>query len=565
MDAALRPPHHLAILGYMLSPVSPRHAWHRVLLFLLLPLFIAFELYGPTLHAPFLFDDKVLPFAIPRFEHLPLSTWVSGTRPVLMFFYWLNYGLAGSNTGPYHAINILLHFFNSILAYAILRCFVPSRWPAVFLAAIFLLHPLQTESVSYIAGRSESLCAFFFLAAYALYLRRPPGPITWRRSGTILMLYGAAILTKEHAVVLPALFLLTDAFESAATIRRNWRIHAPIAVLALAGLAMVAKVLSSAVSAGFNIRNVTWNQYALTQTRAILQYLRLAILPFGQSVDHDFPISHSLTEHYTWLFLSALVLFTAAAFYFRRSYPIAAFGFLAFLLLLAPTSSVVPIADPFAERRMYMPLLALLIISAEALRRVRLSIPVAIAVLAFFSFLTYQRNMLWSDPLALWLDTVSKGPQKGRPYSHLAQAAVSANRCPAFVPFFEEASQRLSNDYYVLTGHAKILECAGQPAQAIPLLQRAARLRPSAEVYELIGLLYGELENAEASRKALESAIRLDPQSASAHLAMGLWYQSAKDLANAATSYKRVLEIEPNNRAAVAALRAIDSARTASP
>jgi tetratricopeptide (TPR) repeat protein len=322
---------------------------------------------------------------------------------------------------------------------------------------------------------------------------------------------------------------------------------------------MVAKVLSASSSAGFNTRGVSWDQYALTQARAIFHYIRLALIPIGQSIDHDFPLSRTPFEYHAWIFLAALLITAAAAYYFRHQYPLASFGVFAFLILLAPTSSIVPIADPFAERRMYLPLLALLLIVAEALRRYRLSIPVGVFVIALLSFLTYQRNRLWADPVAFWLDTVKHSPNKGRPHTHLAYAAVTAHQCPAIAPVFDEALQRMPNDYHVLTGYAKILECVGQTEGAASLLQHAAKVRPSAEVYELLGLLYGEMQNTEASRLALEAALRINPDSASAHWAMGLWYQSAQDLTNAANSYRRVLEIEPFNRPARAALRAIEA------
>ena len=543
----------------MQSPVSaPRAFGPGHYLFILATLLVAFELYGPALNSPFLFDDKALPFAIPRLENVPLSTWVSGTRPLLMFSYWLNVFFDGANPSRFHAVNIFIHFLNTLLAFAVFRFFLPSRWPAIFLAGIFLTHPLQTESVSYIAGRSESLCGLFFLSAYALFLRRPDTPISWARSAGIFTLYGAAILTKEHAVVLPALFLLTDLFQSPRNIRRDWRLYIPIAAIAVAGAAMVAWVLSTAVSAGFNTRGVTWDQYALTQARAIFYYIRLAILPIGQSIDHDFPISRTPLDHHAWFFVLLLAAMVTAAVYFRRRFVLASFGFFAFLLLLAPTSSIIPIADPFTERRMYLPLMALLLIVAQPLRQVRLPIPAGVLLIAVLSLLTFQRNQLWSDPVALWLDTVHQSPHKGRPHSHLAEAAIAANQCAAVAPVFESAHPRFPNDYQFLTGHAKILECIGQPRLAAALLHHAARVRPSAEVFELLGLLYGEMENVEASRHALESALRLNPSSASAHLAMALWYQSAQDFPNAANSYRRVLELEPFNRAARAALQRLD-------
>ncbi|MEO6758535.1 MAG: hypothetical protein ABIO24_03705, partial [Saprospiraceae bacterium] len=365
-----------------------------------------------------------------------------------MFSYWLNSVLDGANPARFHAVNILLHFLNSVLTFRILTSFLASRWTAVFLAGIFLVHPLQTESVSYIAGRSESLCALFFLGAYATFLARSPAPISWRRSAAILALYTAASMTKEHAVVLPALLLLT----SPKTIRQDWRLYAPLSVLALAGLAMVASVLAASKSAGFNTHGVTWYEYALTQCRAIFHYVRLSLIPIGQSIDHDFPVSRTPFEYHAWIYLVALLLLVSAAYYFRHRYPLAAFGTFAFLILLAPTSSIIPVADPFAERRMYIPLIALLLIAAEPLRRFRVSMPAAALVLGLLSFLTYQRNRLWADPVAFWIDTVSQSPQKSRPYSHLAEAALSANRCAAVAPVFDDAYKRLPNDYFILTG-----------------------------------------------------------------------------------------------------------------
>jgi len=546
-------------LGYMHAPVSaPRIFRPGHYLWILATLLLAFELYGPALDSPFLFDDKTLPFASPRFENVPLTSWISGNRPLLMFSYWVNTLLDGANPSRFHAVNIVLHFLNTLLAFAVFFFFLPSRWPAVFLAGIFLVHPLQTESVSYIAGRSESLCALFFLSAYVLFLFRPNAPISWSRSAGILALYAAAILTKEHAVVLPALFLLTDLFQSPDNIRRDRRLYLPIAALAVAGLAMVAGVLSSAVSAGFNTWGITWDQYALTQARAIFQYVRLTLFPIGQSIDHDFPISRTPVEHHAWFFVLLLAAVVGAAIYFRRRFALAAFGVFAFLLLLAPTSSIIPIADPFAERRMYLPILGLLLIAAQGLRQYRLPMPAGILILTVLAMFTFQRNRLWSDPVAFWLDTVNQSPGKGRPHTHLAEAAIAANQCATVAPVFESAHSRFSNDYQFLTGHAKILECIGQPRHAATLLHRAASVRPSAEVFELLGLLYGEMENVEASRSALESAIRINPGSASAHLAMALWYQSAQDFRNAANCYRRVLELEPFNRSARAALQRLD-------
>ncbi|MBI2685767.1 MAG: tetratricopeptide repeat protein [Acidobacteria bacterium] len=532
-----------------------------ILLFSFLALFTAFELYGPSLQAPYIFDDGALPFAAPRLQTAPLATWISGNRPVLMLSYWLNSENDFSVTGAFHRTNVFIHVINSILVFLIIRRFLPAnRWLPALLAGIFLVHPLQTESVAYIAGRSESLCALFSLAAFAIFLIRPEGPITWTRSAATLAFYAAAVLTKENAVILPALFLLTDLFQSPQSVRQNWRLYAPVTVLGAAGILMVVRVLAGARTAGFNSNIASWDHYALTQTRAVFHYIRLAVLPIGQSIDHDFQISQSLADHHTWLFLTLLLLLITAAVLLRHRFPLAAFGFFLFLILLAPTSSFVPIADPFVERRMYLPMLGLLLIAADALRRIQFSPPLAVAALAALSFLTYQRNIVLSQPLVLWIDTVKSGTQNGRPYSFLADAAVKAGACNDVAPFMDDALRRLPNHFQVLLGAATVLECLNKPADAVRLLRQAVRIRPSsAEAHELLGLLYGEMGEMDAARESLQTAARLNPDSANVHLSLGIWYQAANDFPKAAAAFRRVLQYEPNNAVARDALRKVET------
>jgi hypothetical protein len=141
-------------------------------------------------------------------------------RPLLMFTYWANYSTSGMSSDAYHLTNIAIHVLNVCLVFLILlRIFIWTGWTAnearvgaLIGAAIFLVHPLQTESVSYIAGRSESLAASFVLASYAVFLYRRAPAISWLESGAVLVLFAMAVATKENAVALAGVFLLTDLF-----------------------------------------------------------------------------------------------------------------------------------------------------------------------------------------------------------------------------------------------------------------------------------------------------------------------------------------------------------------
>lgn len=494
----------------------------------------------------------------------PVSAWMAGNRPILQLSFWLNLGNNPLATGAFHRVNVLIHCLNALLLYLILRRFLPeNRWTATVLAGVFLVHPLQTESVAYIAGRSESLAAFFCLAAYAVYVYRPAeGALSWRRATAVLGLYATAVLTKENAVVLPALLLLTD-WAGGRSWRMSLRVYVPIAVLAAAGVLMVARVLGSSRTAGFASPIAPWDEYALTQARAVPQYFAMILLPLRQSMDHDFAFSKSLTDRQTWLYLLLLVGAAGGAWALRKRFPLGALGVFWFFVCLAPTSSFVPIADPFVERRAYLATAGVLFVAAEALRRVRLSAwtatALAIGVLSGYAALTYQRNVVMRTPLTIWVEAVQHGSTKGRPYEFLADAAVHVEACADVEPFLRDAVERMPRNLRVLRGAAKVLECMDRPDEATALLRRAVTLDPkAADIYELLGLVYGARNELEKARPALEAALRLKPDSPAIQMSMALWYQAAKDWPKAAAGFRRVLQLEPSNTSALVALRQIE-------
>src|SRR5215217_4146662 len=175
--------------------------------------------YAAAMRGPLLFDDLTLPLASPFLAGEPLSKWLSGVRPVLMLTYWFNYQPSLPSTLGYHLTNVFLHALNSLLVFGIARGLFrhyvadPRRVfvAAAFSCSLFLLHPLQTESVAYVAGRSEILSATFVLCAWLIYVRRIGRPVTGRQAFGILLLFCLAAATKEQAVAtVPAILLLTD-------------------------------------------------------------------------------------------------------------------------------------------------------------------------------------------------------------------------------------------------------------------------------------------------------------------------------------------------------------------
>jgi protein O-mannosyl-transferase len=539
-------------------------------------LLIGFYLYLPALSGPFVFDDFTLPYQRTIAEE-SLSTWITiaGVRPFLMFTYWVNRKLSGESPVGYHVLNLLIHVVNTVLVFLVLyRLLQLASWvnakrtaAALAGAAVFLVHPLQTESVSYIAGRSESLAALFVMLAYLVFLYRRHECISWRESALVLVLLGVGMSTKENAIGMAGVFILTDVFWpapfSTVGLRNNWRLYLLILPGAIAAAAVVLKMLVTSSSAGFS-GPVTWYQYGFTQARAIFTYLRLSLIPFDQSIDHDYPISRTVGEYGAGFYLVALLALVGFCIVARRRYPLASFGLLMIFILLAPTSSIVPISDPLVERRMYLPLIGLILIGCEFFRQGRLAsrtgYTAVAAILVVFAVLCYERNQLWAHPTQLWEAAAMQSTTKVRPYMNLVDQLIQENRCNEAIPYLQHADQLFPDNYGVQMGWGRTLECVGRRDEALNRLQRAAAIQPGSYVYQLIGLLYGELGNHAAAGLSLQKAVELDPKSVGAHDAFGFWYETVANLKAAEKEYRASLALDPNDRAAQAGIARVHQA-----
>jgi tetratricopeptide (TPR) repeat protein len=535
---------------------------------------IAWLAYLPALEGEFVFDDRYLPFLAPDALIRPIGMWIGKTRPVLLLSFWAHLHLMGQEPYSYHLVNLLLHLLNAGLVFLILKRLLErldhadARNPllAGFGAALFLLHPLQTESVAYVASRSEALCGTFVLGSLAVFLLRREGPIAFPAAAGVLALFGLGVLTKEQAAVLPAVFLLLDYWWnpgfSFTGIRRNWRLYAPVLVLSAAALAFVWRVLSVADSAGFRVRGgISWSDYFLTQCRVIWTYIRMYVAPYGLNVDPDVPFSRSLMDHGAVFGLAGLAALAAAAWIWRKREPLASFGLFLFLVLLAPTSSFIPIRDPQAERRLYLPILGLILITLALLRRWKTSrgtlTGVLAAVLALAALLTWQRNHVWAGPIPLWTDTVAKSPAKSRPAFQLAFTYYEAGRCAEAAEGFEKAYKLDSKSHELLVDWALALDCTGQYLPAVDKLQKALLLEKTAHAFALLGMVHAKGGSRDAALLALAEAEKINSAYDMTYAYLGNIYLAENNLAQAEADFLKALARNANNPMAAEGLQVV--------
>jgi protein O-mannosyl-transferase len=526
-----------------------------------------FWAYAPAFSGPFLFDDQTLPFALPEFAE-PLLAWLRSDRPVLMFTYWLNVQISGSDPYSYHIFNVIIHCITSGIVFLIVRRFL--EWSGVhteaenqrrdllaaFSGLLFLLHPVQSEAVAYLAGRSEALSVMLVFAAFAVFLYRREQQIGWTTALAVQALFLASLLSKQQTIALPGLLLLTDFWWnpgfSFKGIRENWKLYAPLALGAMAGFAFFWRLMTTATTAGFGLKDLSWYQYLFTECRALFIYLREFIFPFGLTADWDFPISKNIMDRGAVFGLIALLGLAAVAWHYRRRYPLATFGFFAFLAMMAPTSSILPIRDPLAERRLYFGILGLILTTAGLLCRVKLPRATLAAVLGtvlvVFAVATHARAEVWSNAILLWQDTVEKSPNKSRAHFQLGSAYYDDGQCQPAATEFEKTARFPPADfprYNLLVDWGLALECTGQPQQALAKLREAAALEPTAQVYTQICKVYGDHSQWNEAVNALATAEKIDPNFAAIYDYRGIIYSNTNRFGDAIREYQHALAIDP--------------------
>jgi tetratricopeptide (TPR) repeat protein len=259
--------------------------------------------------------------------------------------------------------------------------------------------------------------------------------------------------------------------------------------------------------------------------------------------------------------LIGILAILGAAVYYRRRYPLACYGLFAFVILLAPTSSFIPIADPISERRIYLPMIGLLLVAIDLIRRAPLKpTPLAVtlgAVLLIAGALTYRRSIVWSGAIPLWEDAVQKSPTKARAHFQLAFAYFDANLCHEAEEQYQKASELKKPDYMLLLDWALADNCLGKSDDAISKLSQAAAIESTAHVYSQLGMMYAKTSRTAEAFRALDSAQSMDPTFEATYLYRGQLFQSLNNPAAAEQQFRRALEINPQNQQALDLLQQI--------
>ncbi|MCC6264077.1 MAG: tetratricopeptide repeat protein [Bryobacterales bacterium] len=530
---------------------------------------LAWVAYAPAINGGYVFDDITLTFrSDPNFAARGATDVLRGVRPLVELSHWVVYQLTGGRPFLHHLISVLIHAASSVLlGYILLRLLTlagtvsrSTPWIAALGAGIFLLHPANSEAVAYITSRSEVLSVFFYLAALAVFLGRDELLISWRRAIAVLGLFVLALLSKEHSLTLPIALVMLDLWiyrqSLAGLLRNGWRVYGLMVAGAAMGALLVAKVLQGAVTAGFGMKDLTWWEYLLTQGRAIVLYLRLFLLPVGQNGDYLFPISRSPLEYGAIFYWAALIAAAIAAIVYRKRAPLVSLGFLLFLVLLMPTSSVLPIQDAAVERRVYLSSIGLLIATAGLLRRIDLPLSTlryaGLALLLVLTIGTFQRSEVWASHDAFWNDVLAKNPDSWRANVQVGLTALEGGRCQEALERFEKALPRAAANFAAALhmNYARALDCAGRPAEAEKEFRASLAIENQAATWTQLGVFYARAERSPEALDAFNQAVTLNPGFPLAYSNRGNLHARLGDCARAVPDFEKALQLMPSNTTA---------------
>jgi protein O-mannosyl-transferase len=470
-------------------------------------------------------------------------------RPVTTLSYLFNYAILGNGTNPagYHWLNLALHVANVSLVYLLGMMTLGTPAPSLVLAAIWGLHPLETEAVTNIVGRADLLAAFGILIGLLCYIRAA-SEAGWRKAGWLSLLtlsQTIALFSKENGVVLPALTLSYDLIWSARSVRRT-RILS-YAVLALPFLAFfgLRSQLHMHLEVPFHknplVAAAFW-QARMTAVKVIGWFVSLFLWPAGLSADYSYnSVPLFQWPPATWgdieapIVLALCVAGVALALRLRRQNKPLCYFVLFFFIALAPTSNVfVLIGSIMSERFLYLPAIGLTGCTVALVWALSRRYPqpafgkvlwAAAGILCLaLGARTYARNFDWHDEATLWRAVTDVNPDDALAHLNLGNALLEIpGRGTDAVSEYRRALQIYPNYAEAHNNLGAILLSSGRATEAVTEYQAAVRLDPDyPDAHTNLGIalsrIPGHLSEAAAE---LEIAVRLDPENARRRAALG--------------------------------------------
>ena len=548
-------------------------------LFLLSLALIVILIYANTIGSPFIFDSSNNIVSNPhiRISKITLSALTDAAfksparqRPLSNISFALNYYLLGYNVVGFHVVNILIHISTGFLLYFFVKStfrtpalrsrYDNDMWIAFFTAAVWMVHPLQTQSVSYIVQRMNSLCAMFYMLSILFYARFRLGGQQrkkwWLFSGCILA--GVLALTsKQIAATLP-FFIIAYEWYFFQDLEVKWLknhlalLTGCLLLVAVIVLAVLGSNPLDVILQGYKGRDFTLTQRLLTEPRVVIFYISQLLWPHPSrlNLDHDFALSNSLMDPMTTFFsIFTIAALIGLAVVTARKQRLLSFCILWFFGNLVIESSIVSLEIIF-EHRVYLPSMTFcLIVVWVVYRRVKptwLQTALLCVMVTVGAVWTYQRNEVYRDRITFWQDCVNKSPRKARPYNNLGVALADKGDHEEALKAYHKALEIDPHYEDPIANIGLSLAEQGKIEESITQFLKALQIDP--KDYKTLNNLGASLIVVERYTEAvqrLSEALRLNPYYAQAHNNIGVALQHQGRIEEAIDHFSTAVQLDP--------------------
>jgi tetratricopeptide (TPR) repeat protein len=514
----------------------------------------------------------------------------------------LNYEIHGLSVAGYHIVNIAIHIANALLVYFLVLLTFKTPFMAenrgqeteggkqenliaLFSSLLFVSHPIQTESVTYIVQRFASLATMFYLLSLVMYVKGRLLSLPRLSSACCLLssvLFALlAMLTKEISFTLPLMVLLYELIFFRHTFKRSLLlsliagvivISSSVLVLGANGKSLGDMLSDLSVKTRLETDISRWD-YLMTQTRVMTTYVRLLLLPTDQNLDYDYPVFHSFFDPRVVLSFTFLSLLFATGVYSATGNRLNAkgnlflrftvhdsrllgFGILWFFVTLSVESSIIPLGDVIFEHRMYLPSIGAFIVITQVMfiviargtpRFFSYASACLLSIVVIFSIATYKRNMVWQNEMTMWEDIVSKSPQKARALNNLAAINIDRHRPEAALDYLKRA---LAVDPHYMDAYRNLASAymnLGAYNEALAAYRKILEYEPNnAGVLSSAATAHIKTGNYEAARDAALKALSINPDFPAAYDNLGTAYRKLGKYDDALKAVNQALRIRPN-------------------
>ena len=504
----------------------------------------------------------------------------SPARPMVGLTSAINYAISAKGVWSYHLFNICVHAAAGFVLFGVVRRtllspqlsgrFAEAAAPlALVCATIWVVHPLQTQAVTYTVQRAESMMGLFYLLTVYCAIRTLDSAPAKRWYIASVCACAAGMATKEVMVTAPVMVVLYDrtfalgSFSRA--IRRRWRLYI---ALGATWMILVALAFTGPIgkSAGFGLKDFTPLQYAATQCEVVFHYLRMSVAPYGQVLDYHWPIASGFAEVAPWA-IGLGLLMAVAVWALLKSAPAAGFCGVWFFVILSPTSSFMPIKDVIFEHRMYLSLAGVIAgivcgsyASARALLlKLRVNrggllaaggVAVALVCIAVgaLGLMTIRRNYDYRSTTAIWRDTIAKQPKNHRAHNNFAIWLVDAHRLDEAIVHIKQAiplRPAYLKDYRELAEFLVMADHYGPEIE--PLFDTLGIIDRLGGLFIRRALMHKDAGRLDKATADCSNAIAIDPDEPMLYMFRGEIAYGRGDYENAIPDFSKAIELAPNS------------------